>query len=554
MVLNYNSIVISLKESIKIIRQRGMDVSATILGARGLSFREARSLDEARTVCLDEVERFHGEEDLDAAAASLMKCYKFLDMPNKDGFYANYYARELYHMLCKRAEDYFYNESDSENALIRFQLAAGLNPKNPEAIKGVLTICLQGSPRRPGVALPYAVILAQLNPIDNEVDNVLALIAQENLKYTSRTAPAQSQKGEAIPWFETAGGDLKRTGVSSTVIDSPLAVAWTCRTGEIDGSALISNSIVVVGDREGKIHGIDLQTGSRLWEYNMGGIITGTPAVRNNRVFLGGSNHAVCLQLSTGKTLWKTTNHEKKDIDRPVSMTGCILCADDLVFFCDDEIAIFDAKTGKLVNTQEFGFEPAFHTGPCTDGKFVYMPSYRKILRLSLDSGQILDSEYTGGGITSGPMIADELIVFGTNRISIQAHLQHDLRNVWSFFMEDPLLDPTGLIKSRPAFSGEHLFFGAPDGNIYALKAGTGKRLWKSQIGSSIQSSPLISGETLYILTRGGLCAFSTIDGKPLWKYEIDVSEAASSPASAQGFLIVGGDKLYAFKHAKAKA
>ncbi|NIM11432.1 MAG: PQQ-binding-like beta-propeller repeat protein [Candidatus Aminicenantes bacterium] len=547
--------MISQKESIKIIRQRGMDVSTTILAERGLTFREAQSLDEAKIICLDEVERFHGEEDLDAAAASLMKCYKFLAMPNKDGFYANYYAQEFYQMLCKRAEDYFYNESDSENALVRFQLAAGLNPKSQEAIKGVLTICLQGSPRRPRVALPYAVILAQLNPIDNEVDNVLELIAQEDLKYTSQTTPAQSQQGEAIPWFETSGGDLKRTGVSSSIIDSPLAIAWTCRTEEIDGGAVISNSIVVVGDREGKVHGIDLQTGSRLWDYNMGGIITGTPAVKNNKVFLGGSNHAVCLQLSTGKTLWNTTtDHEKKDINRLFSMTGCILCADDLVFFCDDEIAIFDAKTGKLVNKQEFGFEPAYHTGPCTDGEFVYMPSYRKILRLSLDSGQILNSEYTDGGITSGPMIADDLIIFGTNRFSIQAHSQHDLSNVWSFFMEDPLLDPMGLIKSRPAFSGEHLFFGAPDGNIYALKAKTGKKRWKSQLGSSIQSSPLISGEALFILTLEGLCAFSTINGKLLWKYEIDAIEAASSPASAEGFLIVGGDKLYAFKPAKAKA
>ena len=51
---------------------------------------------------------------------------------------------------------------------------------------------------------------------------------------------------------------------------------------------------------------------------------------------------------------------------------------------------------------------------------------------------------------------------------------------------------------SSPAVAGERVFFGAVNGNVYALDARTGARLWTREIGARISTAVTAVGEKLY--------------------------------------------------------
>src|SRR3546814_7725641 len=52
---------------------------------------------------------------------------------------------------------------------------------------------------------------------------------------------------------------------------------------------------------------------------------------------------------------------------------------------------------------------------------------------------------------------------------------------------------------SSPVIAGSQVFFGSADGFIYCLDIETGKELWSFEIGVPVMSTPLISGNMLYV-------------------------------------------------------
>jgi hypothetical protein len=157
-------------ESVGIVRARGIEVAKAILAERGEMYREAATLSDAQRIVEDDAERFLAESDLLAAGAALMQAAPHLDREA---------VRHHVEVLVKWGTDAFYDDHDTEGSLRSMQLAAGLDPMDEEAIKGVLSACLHGEPMRPHVALPYMVILARLNPRRNEVAYVLRLIDEQ---------------------------------------------------------------------------------------------------------------------------------------------------------------------------------------------------------------------------------------------------------------------------------------------------------------------------------------------------------------------------------------
>ncbi len=103
-------------------------------------------------------------------------------------------------------------------------------------------------------------------------------------------------------------------------------------------------------------------------------------------------------------------------------------------------------------------------------------------------------------------------------------------------------------IASSPAISGNIVYVGSEDGNVYALSAGTGAVVWKYQTGTYVSSSPRIAAGIVYIGGGDGkIYALNTGTGTPLWTYQTGAS-ISSSPAIAGGMVFVGSEdgKIYA--------
>jgi outer membrane protein assembly factor BamB len=62
--------------------------------------------------------------------------------------------------------------------------------------------------------------------------------------------------------------------------------------------------------------------------------------------------------------------------------------------------------------------------------------------------------------------------------------------------------------------AGDQVFFGSADGRIYGLDLKTGQELWTYVIGVPVMSTPLVTGNVLYVAAYDGrIYAFTSQSG-----------------------------------------
>lgn len=94
------------------------------------------------------------------------------------------------------------------------------------------------------------------------------------------------------------------------------------------------------------------------------------------------------------------------------------------------------------------------------------------------------------------------------------------------------------MITSSPAVVVGAVYIGSTDGNLYALNAGNGVKLWNFTTNGG-QSSPAIVGGVAYVGSEDqNLYAFNVTNGAKLWNYYIG-SFVESAPAVTGGVVYV---------------
>lgn len=447
----------------------------------------------------------------------------------------------------------------------------------------IATCTPQGDSSLIELVLPYAVVLNHLNPNKNSVPYILELINQQRTSKSTNQSLKRSNTNDVQHEWSTAGGNSYRNGICSRKFEPPLKLVWKFDEGKRPyGGIVVSDSIAVFGTKRGSsVFAIDIRNTQKLWEYQLeGSVYVGTPAIDHGHVFLKDSKNAICLDLKTGKQVWHTginsipeavadnANEKKVEIrERSLySMIGCILCLNEFVIYCDEQIVILYAENGRLVKRLYHNLEPCAHTGVCADDHYIYFPlhkeiqafplnSFKELLSASSQPDGMMNSKktiYTNGRISAGPVLTDDILLYGSSRSTLEAVNTRKMSSLWSFHVEDPLLYPNSgaAVESRPIFSKGKVFFGGPDGNIYALEARNGKRIWKYKTTVLLNNPPLICDDIVFMQSGSLFLALSAENGQLLWQYgELDVHsvESLCAPAVADSLILVGMDHLYAF-------
>jgi outer membrane protein assembly factor BamB len=98
----------------------------------------------------------------------------------------------------------------------------------------------------------------------------------------------------------------------------------------------------------------------------------------------------------------------------------------------------------------------------------------------------------------------------------------------------------SGLTRSSAAVVNGAVYFGSDDGNVYALNAGTGAKLWSYTTGGAVDSSPAVANGVVYVGSDDhNLYALNASTGHPLWNYATG-GAVESSPAVVNGVVYVG--------------
>ncbi len=144
---------------------------------------------------------------------------------------------------------------------------------------------------------------------------------------------------------------LTRTSMSTTVGD----------VTDIDASPVVDDTRVYAVGAGGRMVALDLLTGQRLWEINLGGIAT--PALGGDWLFVVGDDARLyCVQRTSGKIRWSTQLQRWKKPNKKTDMvywSGPVLAGGRVVLTNSlGDIAYVAADTGKVDSVVHAGKVP----------------------------------------------------------------------------------------------------------------------------------------------------------------------------------------------------
>jgi outer membrane protein assembly factor BamB len=153
---------------------------------------------------------------------------------------------------------------------------------------------------------------------------------------------------------------------------------------DIDGNPVVDRGRVYAMNHAGRMVSIDIRSGERVWESNIGGIYT--PWIAGNYIFIVTSEAQIAaLSLRDGRVRWVT---ELQRFEDPIDRQGLIRWA-----------------------------------GPILAGdRLVIVSSHGYLLSVSPYTGEILSGEEISGGSVIPPIVANQTIYILTSRGQLIAY------------------------------------------------------------------------------------------------------------------------------------
>lgn len=146
-------------------------------------------------------------------------------------------------------------------------------------------------------------------------------------------------------------------------------------------------------------------------------------------------------------------------------------------------------------------------------------------------------------GVTSGLTKFNDLVIYAANDGQVYAVKANSGKVVWTFPTQTETL-------SQPVIDEKNLYLLASNGNLFSLEASTGKLNWSyfqrdnSAMSIRSSSSPVIDGNLLYIgFSDGTLAAFDKTNG--FLKWERSFSGAKNRFKDLDSTPVVSGDHIY---------
>jgi len=243
---------------------------------------------------------------------------------------------------------------------------------------------------------------------------------------------------------------------------------------------------------------LDLDTGKTLWKAASPGEPRGrgcssTPCVAGGRVFAMGSTHLYCVDAKDGKLLWSQTLPAKAPGSSPLVVDGTVVIQ-------AGRLAAFEADTGKKLWEQPKvagnNSSPAAWT---KDGRTVLVCNSRnEVAGVDLKTGDVLWTT-PGGGDSTPALVGDLLAVYSRSTNIGLAGFKVSVTGVeklWNIPL-DPLRT-----QSSPILHQGHVYL-FDDGDHICANLETGKIAWRQKVPSNI-TSPVLADGKIFVLANNG--------------------------------------------------
>ena len=345
-----------------------------------------------------------------------------------------------------------------------------------------------------------------------------------------------------IDWWPKFHHDENQTGFSTSTAPDTDNVLWSYQTESyITSSPAVINEKVYVGSWDKKLYCFDMISGDVLWNFTTGGKITSSPAIDNGKVFIGSQDSVFyCLDADDGDKIWEF------DTDYMIESSPTII--DNSVLFGNSGGLLYclNVNDGSLVWSYSTG--NVILSSPAVTEDRVYFGSISGVFFcLDLDDGEFVWSNSTEGGIDSSPTVNEGKVYFGSNDNYVYCLDADDGDFIWNY-------DTGGEVHSSPAIAYRYVYIGSSSQGLFCLNAESGDLVWNYLISGGIWSPPSVADGKVYYGTDPccGSPAYIVCNdaytGERIWKHNSGGENTMkSSPAIAAGKVFVGADSGIVF-------
>jgi outer membrane protein assembly factor BamB len=329
-------------------------------------------------------------------------------------------------------------------------------------------------------------------------------------------------------------GDPRSTGIARGQLPDQLTLLWkfTVEKGAFEGTPVIVDGVVYIGDLDGKVYAIDLKSGQSKWTHETNSGFLASPAVSNGRLYIGDYDGMFyCLDCSDGKKLWEYESQAEIDSGANFFGENVLFGSQDATLYC------LNAGSGAVVWKHEIEDQirctPTIVEGRCfvagCDGRLHIIDLNKGVEEASVDI-------QAPTGVT--PAALGSRVFFGTEGSTFFCIDWKKAEVAWTFSDEDSGQP----FRSSPAVTEQVVVVGGRNKRVHALNPDNGTEIWRFAAKSRVDASPVIAGKRVFAASADGrLVALDLQTGRQLWEYETG-GGFTGSPAVAAGCLIIAND------------
>jgi outer membrane protein assembly factor BamB len=248
----------------------------------------------------------------------------------------------------------------------------------------------------------------------------------------------------------------------------------------------------------------------RMWRIETGGSIDTRPLIYDNKVYFGSYNHNLyCLDVRTGKLLWKYKTRDRIGNASPVEHDGIIY-----VGSYDKNMYAFDARTGGLI--WKFKTEGRIHCNAAIKNDTVYFSSYdRNFYALDARTGALRWKFRTYACVLCDPTFFGDMVIFGSYDRNFYCLDLETGRLIWKLTAEREIVNAGGF-----AIKDGCIYLCAFDNLVRKVDIKTGSVLWKKRFGQyGLTCGTVIYNDMLLVASEDGVLYAMDLDGNVAWKF-----------------------------------
>ena len=333
----------------------------------------------------------------------------------------------------------------------------------------------------------------------------------------------------------------------------------------IKNAPAAQETLLVYGDTDGNIFGLDRYTGNQLWSFKSEyGFLSSTVLIQHGIAYFGDGNtqaNIYALNAQDGTQIWKTPL--QGSIDATPVISGNLL----IVGSSNGYLYAIDKSNGSISWSLDFynslnskrstaNAVSDYVNGMTSDnhGK-VYLSTTDGIYAMNVTSEQSLWYHASSQAVPFAPVLTEEEVIYGDKSGHVFALDKSTGAKKWDYYSSSP-------INSLPYLVGGVVVFGNDGGELFGLKATDGTLIWtKSFSSGTMIRSFTIDGPYIFVSANdvGGkcYCLSYSIDDQAQWhiseKWSSDLPLGAQCPpavADDMVFYSASNLELYALEKA----